>query len=97
MTKTPESKLKADIKAYLRTLPDTFFHSVPGAAFGKSGVPDIVVCCKGRYVGIEAKTYEGAFSEWQKTRRAQIEAAGGICIFARSVDDVRAVLGGIAS
>lgn len=92
MAKTPESKLKADIKNYLKTLPNIFLHSVPGAAFGKSGVPDIIVCYNGLYIGIEAKTYDGTFSEWQKTRKAQIEAAGGICIFARSVDDVRAVM-----
>lgn len=92
---TPEGKLKESMKAYLRTLPGIFFHSVPGAAFGKSGVPDIVVCYKGRYIGIEAKTYDGAFSEWQKTRKKQIEDAGGICIFARSVQDVMEVLEGI--
>lgn len=89
---TPEAKLKADIKAYLKTLPNIFFHSIPGGAYGKVGAPDIVVCYKGRYIGIEAKTYEGRFSDWQKTRKAQIENAMGTCIFARSVDDVRKVL-----
>ena len=86
---TPESKFKSEIKDYLKTFPNLFMHSVPGAAYGKLGAPDIVVCYKGRYIGIEAKTYEGTFSEWQKTRKAQIEAAGGIAIFARSLDDIK--------
>ena len=89
---TPEAKLKSEIKEYLKTFPNIFMHSVPGAAFGKVGAPDIVVCYKGRYIGIEAKTYEGRFSEWQKTRKAQIEAAGGIAIFARSIEDIRKVM-----
>ena len=89
---TPEARFKSEIKEYLKTIPNLFLHSVPGAAFGKSGVPDIIVCYKGRYIGIEAKTYDGNFSEWQKTRKAQIEAAGGICIFARSLDDIRKVM-----
>lgn len=89
---TPESVFKQEIKKYLRTFPGIFFHSVPGANFGKNGVPDIVVCYKGRYIGIEAKTYEGVFSEWQKTRKTQIEAAGGIAIFARSLDDIKEVM-----
>lgn len=89
---TPESKFKSEIKDYLKTFPNLFMHSVPGAAYGKLGAPDIVVCYKGRYIGIEAKTYEGTFSEWQKTRKAQIEAAGGIAIFARSLDDIKNVM-----
>ena len=89
---TPESKFKSEIKDYLKTFPNLFMHSVPGAAYGKLGAPDIVVCYKGRYIGIEAKTYEGTFSEWQKTRKAQIEAAGGTAIFARSLDDIKNVM-----
>lgn len=93
MTTMPEASLKSnDIKGYLKTVPDLFMHSVPGGAYGKKGAPDIVVCYKGHYIGIEAKTYDGVQSGWQKTRQKQIEAAGGIYILARTVDDVRCVL-----
>lgn len=93
MARTPEAALKSDkIKKYLKSVPDLFQHSVPGGAFGKSGVPDIIVCYKGRYIGIEAKTYEGRQSEIQKTRQSQIEQAGGIYILARCVEDVQAVI-----
>lgn len=93
MATTPEGRLKSnDIKGYLKTVPNLFLHSVPGGVYGKNGVPDIVCCYKGRYIGIEAKTYDGTFSGWQRLRKAQIEEAGGICIFAKTVDDVRDVL-----
>lgn len=76
----------------MKGVPYLFEHSVPGGTYGKKGIPDILVCYKGRYIAIEAKTHEGKFSKWQNTRKAQIEAAGGIVIYARSVDDVRRVI-----
>lgn len=84
--------MKDSIKDYLKGVPCLFEHSVPGGVYGKKGIPDIIVCYKGLYIGIEAKTYEGEFSDWQKARRTQIMAAGGIVIFARSVEDVRDVI-----
>jgi len=93
MPSMPEAALKSDkIKTYLKSIPCLFLHSVPGGAFGKCGVPDIIVCYKGKYIGIEAKTYEGCQSEIQKTRQFQIEQAGGIYILARCVEDVQAVI-----
>lgn len=60
-----------------------------GGAYSKPGDPDLVVCYRGLYIGIEAKTPDGVQSRIQKTRQAQIEEAGGVYLLARSVDDVR--------
>lgn len=92
---TPEGELKEAIKEYLNSLDEVFLHSYPGTAYGKKGSPDIVVCYKGNYIGIEAKTYEGKFSEWQKTRKKQIENAGGVCLFVRSVEHVKEYFEGL--
>lgn len=88
---TPEAELKKDIKSYLDSI-GAYWCMIKGGAHSKPGDPDIVACFKGRFVGVEAKTYEGTQSTIQKLRQRQIEAAGGTYILARSVDDIRAVM-----
>lgn len=89
---TPEGRLKADISAYLDTIPGIFYWRPQGGVYGRPGIPDIVGCLHGRFFGIEAKIHGNTFSGFQKDVKQRIEAAGGICIFAYTVDDVRAVL-----
>ena len=84
---TPEGRLKKDIKALL-TQCGAFWSLIPGGAYAKIGDPDMVVCYKGRYIAIEAKAGDGVQSKWQKTRQAEIEAAGGLYILPRSVEAV---------
>ncbi len=56
---TPESKVKAKITKFLKELLNSgesiYWFTPIGSAFGRSGVPDIIVCCRGRFVGIEVK------------------------------------------
>lgn len=88
---TPEQRIKKEIKVYLESV-GAFWSCVQGGAFSKPGDPDIVVCYRGMYIGIEAKTKTGKVSDIQKFRHQQIEEAGGIVIVARSVDDVKEVI-----
>lgn len=88
---TPEGRLKKAIKALLDER-GAFWSMIPGGAYAKVGDPDMVVCYKGRYIAIEAKTPTGKQSDWQKLRQEQITAAGGLYILARSVEDVKEVL-----
>ena len=55
MAATPEAKVKAEIKAFLKSLTDCFFFSPIGGPFAQHGIPDIIVSLKGRFVAIEAK------------------------------------------
>lgn len=87
---TPESKLKKNIKTYLDSI-GVFWSMVAGGAYAKIGDPDMIACVNGRFLAIEAKV-DTAQSDWQKRRQAQIEAAGGKYIIAKSVDDVRAAV-----
>ena len=51
---TPESKVKAKIRAILKK--HGIYYVMPiGSGYGNSGVPDFICCVKGRFVGIEAK------------------------------------------
>ena len=49
-----------------------------GGEFTKAGVPDLLVCLNGRFVGIEIKATRGKPSELQLHNLKQIQKAGGI-------------------
>lgn len=58
----------------------------------KRGVPDIIMCYKGCFVGLEVKTEKGRQSQTQKEAEQAINEAGGYYYIVRSVDDVDEVL-----
>lgn len=51
-----------------------------GKKYTKDGVPDLIVCCNGYFLGIELKSEDGKPSELQKWNLEQIRNAGGIGI-----------------
>jgi hypothetical protein len=60
---------------------------------GAPGSPDIVgFLSDSRFLGIEVKTRTGAERVAQLAMRAKVEAAGGVWIVARSVDEMLAAL-----
>ena len=48
-----------------------------GAPYTKSGIPDLLVCCCGQFLGIELKAERGKPSDLQMYNLRKIEAAGG--------------------
>ena len=48
-----------------------------GAAFTRSGIPDLLVCCKGRFIGVELKAAKGRPSDLQIYNRKGIDRSGG--------------------
>lgn len=51
---TPEAKVKKKVTTILKEHGAFYFTPVTGG-FGHSGIPDIVACFKGKFVGIECK------------------------------------------
>ena len=50
-----EKDIVVAIRRYLGTLgDDVFFWKESGGPYGTSGVPDIICCYKGRFLGLEA-------------------------------------------
>lgn len=87
MSITPEGAVKRDIKRFLVARGYWFFMPVPNG-MGASGVPDFIVCAKGRFLGIEAKA-PGKRANTTPMQDIQIEAinkAGGVALV---VDDVK--------
>ena len=88
-----EKDIIAAIRQYLATLgEDVFFWKEHGSPYGTSGVPDIICCYKGRFLGLEAKLPGGRLTALQKQALEKINRAGGIARRVESVDDVKAVI-----
>ena len=93
----PESKLSRKIQAALR-LEGWFCYKNHGNEFTMDGLPDIVVCAEGLFIGLETKmpNKRGNTSKKQDLRRDEIRDAGGIyevvCSEAEAVRVVRRAL-----
>lgn len=51
---TPESRVKAKVSSILKKYNVYFFYPATGG-YGRSGIPDVIACVRGRFVGIECK------------------------------------------
>ena len=87
-----ESQLVNKIKAYLKTLDNCFFWKEHGGAYGKAGIPDIIVCYKGQFVGLECKVGKNKPTVLQELTIRQIRSAGGIAEVVRSVEEVKQII-----
>lgn len=76
---TPEKKVKDKVKKILGEHDAYYFMPATGG-FGKSGVPDLVACIKGRFIGIECKANGGKPTALQEKNLAEIMNRGGIAV-----------------
>ena len=91
---TPETKVKrAVVKILDKHGAYHFFPATHG--YGRSGVPDIVVCYNSQFIGIECKAGKGKTTALQEKNIAQIIATGGkaIVVNEENIDHVRYLLG----
>jgi len=88
MAQIKEKTIENQIKKWLES-QGYWWMKVHGDMFQKSGVPDILACINGKFVGIEVKRPGGVVSELQKYNIEKIQAAGGVAFVAYSVEDVR--------
>jgi len=79
MAAKPEALVKKKIRAIL----DEFgaYYAMPiGTGYGNSGVPDFLVCCNGRFIGIEAKAGSNKPTALQQHNIERIFDAGGYAL-----------------
>lgn len=86
-----ESDVKKAIKKLI-TARGGFWSDITGGPYSKPGDPDIVVCYREKYIGLEGKYFNGRPSQAQKDRKMQIEAAGGRFLFPTSTVSVEKLL-----
>jgi Holliday junction resolvase len=88
-----EKQVLDAIRKYLRS-KGAYVVKQHGSGMSEAGVPDLLCCYKGRFIGIEVKRnhVQSRVSKIQEQHLLRIRAAGGIAIVARQVQDVREVL-----
>lgn len=87
-----EADLITTIKKYLATLPETFSWKEHGGQYGTAGIPDIIVCHRGRFIALEAKVGKNQPTKLQAVTIEQIRKAGGTAAVVRSVADVKTII-----
>ena len=76
---TPESRIKAAVVKILKA--NNVYYFFPAThGYGRSGVPDIVSCIRGRFVAIECKAGDGKPTALQEREIHNIRAAHGIAM-----------------
>ena len=70
MSKTPEGKVKDQIRKYMRASGWTMIH-IPGNTFSFPGSPDYIALRKGTCVFIEVKSAKGKLTEAQEQAKCR--------------------------
>lgn len=86
-----EGQLTLKIKKYLKSR-GAYAENIFGGGFQASGIPDILACYNGRFLGLEVKLEYNSPSAIQKAKLTMINNAGGVGQVVRSVDEVKVIL-----
>lgn len=101
-----EKEIQKAIISYLEYRPDAYFvrnNSFAGSfqrANGsrgwiknnKPGAPDLILCFKGKWIGLEIKCLGGKQSELQKQAEQEIIKAGGVYKIIRDLEEIKILL-----
>jgi len=88
----PERKLVQKIQRYLEAQGARSFKIHGDDSYQEAGIPDLLVCYRGRFIGLEVKLPGGKPSLIQEVVLSDIKRSGGIAAVVESVDQVRQLL-----
>lgn len=79
MASTPEVKVKKQIRKMLDEAGA--YYAMPiGTGYGNSGVPDFLICHRGRFIAVEAKAGNNKPTALQELHMARIRSNGGTAL-----------------
>lgn len=89
MAQTPEGKVKAAVKAWLKAR-GIWFCMPMGTGYGNSGVPDFICCWNGRFLAIETKApgKRSNTTVMQDNQIMGIHRANGMVVVVDSVEQL---------
>lgn len=89
----PETKLTQKMMAVLRDR-GAYVVKIHGSAYQTAGIPDLLICYKGHFIGIEVKVpgRESTVTDLQANTSRKIKAAGGIAVMFSYVEQVERML-----
>lgn len=79
MATTPEAKVKHKVVEILKS-SDVYYFFPATHGYGRSGVPDIICCVNGKFLGIECKAGDSSPTVLQHRELDAIRLAGGTAV-----------------
>jgi Holliday junction resolvase len=76
MAKTPEGEIKDQVRKVLDEMKAYYFFPAANG-YGRTGIPDVIACIGGHFVGIECKAGSKQPTALQQRELDNIEKAGG--------------------
>lgn len=74
-----------------------WYTKIWGGGFQKSGIPDLIACVNGVFIGIEVKASNGRASELQKLNVRRINQSGGVgvVLYPEGFEQFKKILKGV--
>lgn len=82
MANTPEGKVKRKCVDII-TKHGAYYFAPAANGYGRAGIPDLIICYKGRFLGVECKAGFNKPSALQEREMAAIHKAGGSAMVVR--------------
>ncbi len=76
---TPEAKVKKKVYKILKENGAYYFSPIMNG-YEKAGVPDVIACCNGHFIGIECKAGKNVPTELQWANLKEIKKCGGVSL-----------------
>ena len=96
MARKGETLVVENIREYILSIePSAHIYKVYGSGYSKKGEPDLLVCFRGRFVGLEVKDPKNksyGATALQIQRIKEIRKSGGIAAVVTSPEDVEVLL-----
>lgn len=88
MMTSKEGNLQRKCLTYLKGRKDIWSMNVVGSPAQTSGVPDLLLCIKGQFVGVELKRPNGGIlAPLQQAQINRIQRAGGVGVVIDNYED----------
>lgn len=84
-----EKRIENSIKNWLETNNHWYIKVQGGSNNPSAGVPDVLACVHGQFIGIEVKTPTGTTTKIQEYQIKQINKSGGIAVVVTSLKQLR--------
>ena len=93
MAKTPEGEIKDQVRKVLDEIGAYYFFPAANG-YGRTGIPDIIACVGGHFIGIECKAGSKQPTALQQRELNNIEKAEGtgILVNADNIDILKDIL-----
>lgn len=93
MAKTPEGEIKDQVRKVLDEMGAYYFFPAANG-YGRTGIPDIIACVGGHFIGIECKAGSKQPTALQQRELNNIEKAEGtgILVNADNIDILKDIL-----